>query len=58
MSDARYQVAGADLAVENPFEPVLAFEALQAKFGDTAPAIRRLKPGPLTSLQAASQPVV
>jgi hypothetical protein len=35
-------VAGADLAVENPFEVVLAFAALQAKLGDTASAARRL----------------
>ena len=37
------QVAGADLAVENPFEAGLAFAALQVKFGDIAPAARRLK---------------
>jgi len=36
------QVAGADLAVENPFEVDLAFAAFQVKFGDTAAAARRL----------------
>jgi hypothetical protein len=41
------QVAGADLAVENPFEVGLAFAALQTKLGDTAPAARRLSSGPL-----------
>ena len=39
---AAQPVAGADLAVENPFEADLAFAALQAKFGDTTPAARRL----------------
>ncbi|MCK5053392.1 MAG: hypothetical protein KAR65_03900 [Anaerolineales bacterium] len=41
------QVAGADLAVENPFEAGLAFVALQVKFGETAPAARRLNSQPL-----------
>ena len=36
------QVAGADLAIENPSEADLAFAALQAKFDYTAPAARRL----------------
>jgi len=42
---AAQQVTGADLAVENPFEAALAFAALQVKFGDTAPAARRLSSG-------------
>ena len=39
---AAQQVAGADLAIEYPFEAGLAFAALQVKFGDIAPAARRL----------------
>ena len=39
---AAQQVAGADLAVENPFEAGLAFAALQVKFGHAVPAARRL----------------
>ena len=39
---AAQQIAGADLAIEDPFEAVLAFAALQVKFGDTVPAARRL----------------
>ena len=39
---AAQQVAGADLAVESPFEAGLAFVALQVKFGRTAPVARRL----------------
>jgi hypothetical protein len=39
------QVAGADLAIENPSEADLAFAALQAKFDYTAPAARRLSSG-------------
>jgi hypothetical protein len=42
---AAQQVAGADLAVENPFEAGLAFAALQVKFGHAAPAARRLSSG-------------
>jgi hypothetical protein len=41
------QVAGADLAVENPLEAGLAFAAFQAKFGHTASAARRLSSQPL-----------
>ena len=43
--NAAQQVAGADHDVESPFEAVLAFAALQAKFGLTAPAARRLNSG-------------
>jgi hypothetical protein len=39
---AAQPVAGADLAVENPFEAGLALAALQFTFGDTASAARRL----------------
>ena len=39
---AAQQIAGADLAIEDPFEAVLAFAALQVKFGGTAAAARRL----------------
>ena len=44
---AAQQVAGADLAVENPCGAVLVFAVLQVKFGDTASAARRLSSGPL-----------
>jgi hypothetical protein len=44
---AALQVAGADLAVENPSEADLAFAALQVKFGHTASAALRLMRGPL-----------
>jgi hypothetical protein len=36
------QIAGADLAIENPFRAGLAFAVLEAKSGDTAAAARRL----------------
>jgi hypothetical protein len=39
----RPTVAGADLAVESPFAVVLAFAALQVKFGHAASAARRLR---------------
>ena len=42
VGEAAQQVAGADLAVENPLEAGLLFAALQVKFGDTAPAAWRL----------------
>ena len=38
---AAQPVAGADQAIEYPFEVVLAYAALQVEFGDTAPAARR-----------------
>jgi hypothetical protein len=41
------QVAGADLAVENPFEARIAFAPLRVKFGHTATAARRLSSRPL-----------
>ena len=44
---AAQPVAGADLAVESPFEAGLAFAALQVKFGHTALAARRLSSQPL-----------
>ena len=44
ISAAQQQVGGADLAIENPFEAVLAFATL-FKFDDTAPAARRLSSG-------------
>jgi hypothetical protein len=50
---AAQQVAGADLAVENPFEAVLAFAVLQVKCGDTSPAARRLSSGPMSRNSAA-----
>jgi hypothetical protein len=40
--NAAQQVAGADLAVENPLEACIAFAVFQVKFGDTAPAARQL----------------
>ena len=45
--ESAQQLAGADLALENPFEADLAFAALQAKFSHTAQAARRLSSGPL-----------
>jgi hypothetical protein len=41
------QIAGADLAIENPFRAGLAFAVLEAKSGDTAAAARRLSSAPL-----------
>ena len=41
------QIAGTDLAIENPFKAGLAFAVLQAKFGNTVAAARRLSSAPL-----------
>ena len=41
------QIAGTDPAIVNPFRAGLAFAVLQAKFGNTVAAARRLNSAPL-----------